>query len=248
MIVGVITNHDKDPGLSYTAQVCEFLTGRGVKVATHGGLLTASFWLILGGDGTMLQNSHVAARHNIPLLGINLGNLGFLTDAEKQNGLDSIANVLAGKYKTEKRLMIQTQNNIALNDICIGTGGGLKAFSISVNDTLIDTIRADGVVVSTPTGSTAYNLSAGGPILMPGGQMMVVTPVCPHSIGIRPLVIGAEDTVEITPHQSTPLFIDGENMGNTSESVHICKSEFFATIMKTSATHLYETLREKKIL
>ena len=260
--VGVITNSEKDPGFEYTTLVCEYLAGRGVSVTRGRFLLDADFWVILGGDGTMLRCSHVAASGNIPLLGINLGTLGFLTDVEKADGLDAIAKVLNGEYKTEKRLMLDAQfqlvtesnqlnlNAVALNDICVGTAGGLKTFSIYVNGQLLSTIRADGIIVATPTGSTAYNLSAGGPILMPGGQMMVITPVCAHSLNTRPLVICSDDVVKIEAHQTSPVFIDGEVKGElgANESVEIKKSKCYTTTITTTEAHLYAILRRKALL
>ena len=248
MVVGIVTNEKKDPGLAYTQQVCEFLTQRGV--AAYSGLVgacpgldpeefptNAKFLVVLGGDGTMLRCSHIAARHDIPLLGINLGTLGFLTDVEKTGGLTAIEKVLAGEYRTEKRMMLTTdctpENPIALNDICIGTVGGLKYFFVYVNGQPMGTTRADGIIVSTPTGSTAYNVAAGGPILMPCGQMMVITPICPHSLSSRPLVVGAEDIVRITPHQKSQIFIDGDNIGEMERDITIRKSSYETTIIKT---------------
>jgi len=266
--VGVITNKDKDPGHEYTALVCEFLTGQGVSISRENDedLLNTDFWIILGGDGTMLRYSHIAAIHNIPLLGINLGTMGFLADAEKADGLGAISKVLKGEYKTEKRLMLESnfqlvrksyqlkkklkKNMLALNDVCVGSAWGLKTFSICVNDQLLNTIRADGIIVATPTGSTAYNLSAGGPILMPGGQMMVITPVCPHSLSTRPLVVDANDVIRIEAHQVTPVTIDGEIIGHLepNSGIEIQKSNYYATTITTTSTHLYATLRRKALL
>ena len=262
--VGVITNNDKDPGLQYTTQVRDFLTGQGIIVSHENdeALLSANFWIILGGDGTMLRHSHIAAVNDIPLLGINLGTMGFLADVEKPDGLDAIAKVLNGEYKTEKRIMLEasiqpTQKSsrlngsmLALNDICVGTAWGLKTFSIYVNGQLLSTIRADGIIVATPTGSTAYNLSAGGPILMPGGQMMVITPVCPHGLNTRPLVIDASDIVRVEAHEIAPVFVDGEIKDSLepNSGVEIQKSNYHATIITTTSTHLYTTLRRKALL
>jgi len=261
MKIGVITNDKKDPAFEYTLQICEFLQRQGITVITNLYPLDAKFWIVLGGDGTMLRYSHIAAIHNIPLLGINLGNLGFLTDAEKPEGLAAIAKVLAGDYETEKRLMLVVNGHsafdetneadlLALNDVYVGTAGGLKTFSVYVNNLLLDEIRADGVIVATPTGSTAYNLSAGGPILVPDGEMMVITPVCPHSLGTRSVVIGATDTVRIVAHQASPVVIDGVKMGVVSENsgVIVNKSPYYATIIKTAPSHLHAVLRRKKIL
>ena len=251
MTVGIITNKEKDPALSFTTQVRDFLIGQGVHI-TEDTLTDADFWVVLGGDGTMLRCSHLAAMHDIPLLGINLGTLGFLTDAEKQDGLDVLAKVLKGEYKTEKRLMLDICEGqaSALNDVFVGAAGGLKTFDLYVGSHLLDTLRADGIIVATPTGSTAYSLSAGGPLLMPGGQMMVVTPVCPHSLSTRPLVIGAEDVVRIVTHETCPIIVDGETIGETKPGNGVCvrKSAHSASIIKTTEAHLYDVLRKKKLL
>jgi len=251
MIVGIITNKEKDPALSYTAQVRDFLMGQGVNISM-GCTTDADFWVVLGGDGTMLRCAHIAAIHDIPLLGINLGTLGFLTDAEKHDGLDVLAKVLANEYETEERMMLEATGRLALNDVFVGAAGGLKTFDLYVNDHLLDTIRADGIIVATPTGSTAYSLSAGGPLLMPGSQMMVITPVCSHSLSTRPLVIGAGDAVRIVAHQACHIVIDGEHIGEAQPGpdIGICvrKSTHNAKIIKTAPAHLFDVLRKKKFL
>ena len=254
MTVGIITNPDKDPDLSYTALVRNFLTQKGVAIREGEFPSRADFCVVLGGDGTILRCSHLAAICDVPLLGINLGTLGFLTDAEKQDGLEALEKVLAGEYETEKRMMLETElppiPYLALNDICIGTTGSLKTLSLYVNNHHLDTLRADGLIVATPTGSTAYNLSAGGPILMPGGKMMVITPICPHSLGTRPLVIGESDIVRIVAHQPSPIIIDGETVGelSTDTGITIKKSSLYATTIKTAQSHIYDVLKKKKIL
>ncbi|MCL2286372.1 MAG: NAD(+)/NADH kinase [Firmicutes bacterium] len=257
MTAGIITNRDKDPASSYTAQICDFLMKQGVCISQNGStsdenfLTDADFWVVLGGDGTMLHWSHIAAIHDIPLLGINLGTLGFLTDADKQDGLEALAKILAGEYETENRLMLEISSGLlALNDVYVDAISGLKTFDLYVNDSFLDTIRADGIIVATPTGSTAYNLSAGGPLLMPGSQMMVITPVCPHSLSTRPLVINAEDVVTIVTHQPSSVSIDGEMVSETrpKERVIIRKSAYNAKIIKTSQSHLYDVLRKKKLI
>jgi len=248
--VGIVTNPAKDPAFEYTTSVRNFLAERGVAVCKNDGFADAELLIVLGGDGTMLRCAHTAAVLDIPLLGINLGTLGFLTDAEKQDGLAALEKVLAGEYRTEKRLMLDYAGSVALNDICVGAAGGLKTFELYINGLLLDTIRSDGIIVATPTGSTAYSLSAGGPLLVPGGQMMVVTPICPHSLGTRPLVVGADDAVCIVPLQPSPVIIDGENVANISagQGVDVRRANYQATIVKTEQTHFYDTLRKKKIL
>jgi len=256
----VIANEYKDPDWDYMSLVLEFLKGRGVEVSLgriHAG---ADFCVVLGGDGTMLRVAHQAAPLDVPMLGINLGTLGFLTDVDKKDGLFALEKVLDGKFTAEKRIMldaefgmdkvISMQNRLALNEVCVGGTNQLKSFSVYVNEQHMDVIRADGIIIATPTGSSAYSLAAGGPILVPGGQMIVITPVCPHSLSSRPWVIAAEDEVRVVARQDSPLHIDGENRGiiTAGESVLVKKAEHHATILKTAPAHFYAVLRKKKLL
>jgi NAD+ kinase len=204
----------------------------------------------------MLRASHYAAVLGVPMLGINLGTLGYLTDAARQDGLASLEKVISGMYMTESRLMLETEDagaqpneRIALNDIYLSRiSGKITTFNLSINGMFIDTIRADGVIVATPTGSTAYNLSAGGPILMPDGDMMVITFVCPHTLYIRPWVISSKDEVKISPACGDVVCaLDGEERFklNPGGVVTIKCSKLRADIIKTSPPRFYETLRRK---
>lgn len=256
--------------LEYTALVRDFLEARDITCCTKNPPEDANFWIVLGGDGTMLRCSHLAALYDIPLLGINLGNLGFLTDAEKQDGLQALTKVLQGDFTLEKRVMLEAnvciansnsplnqllrskpENCNALNDIFVGSNfGDLARFSIYVNDQLLDTVRANGIIVATPTGSTAYNLSAGGPLLMPHSEMMVITPVCPHDLSSRPVVVSASDMVRITTHDASNVILDGEVRGQTcrEDSITVQKSNYQTTIMRTTPVQLNTVLRKKKVL
>lgn len=252
MKLKIIANTNKAPALDYLRQVQAFVTHKKIHITDR--IPDADVIITLGGDGTMLRASHDAAFFNIPILGINLGTLGFLTDVEKEHGFEAIEKVLSGNYKTEKRLMLDITTpsqppTIALNDVAIGSHGRLKKYTIYVNGQALDSIRADGIVVATPTGATAYNLSAGGPLLMPGGDMMVITPICPHSLSSRPLVVGGGDTIQIKPHHQQPMAIavDGQDI-NESPTITIKKSTLYTTIIKTHDSNFYDTLRRKKIL
>jgi len=251
-MVGIAVNPQRDPELEYATKTRTFLQSRGVLVvdAGEGSGLDADFWVVLGGDGTMLRCAHTAAEHSIPLMGINLGTLGFLTAAEAHDGFIALAKVLDGKYITEERMMLSVQSRLALNDVFVGATGGLKNFSLYVNGALLDTIRADGILVATPTGSTAYNLSAGGPILMPGSEMMVVTPICPHSLSTRPLVVGARDVVNIVAHDRATITMDGIHLRELTpgEGITVEKADAISRIIKTDETHFYDILRTKKIM
>jgi NAD+ kinase len=264
-VIKIISNEAKDPRLEYANVVKDFLRERGYvsEIFTHGGyaqLGAAFFCVVIGGDGTMLQAAHHAAICDVPMLGINLGNLGFLTDVDKKHGLEALENVLTGKYSGERRLMLEAefgageiiplQERLALNEVHVGVMGRLIDYSIYVNAHLMATIRADGVIISTPTGSTAYNMSAGGPILMPGSQMIAITPICPHSLTARPWVIGASDAVRVVAKQTSQVYVDGELRGKIQpgDSVLIKDSQYVATIMRTTQVNLYKTLKKKKIL
>lgn len=280
MTVGVIPNTDKDAGFAYTREVCDFLTARGVTVAVEKSVAQGvgkpgigvteealyrdtAFLAVLGGDGTMLRAAHYAAPYGTPMLGINLGTLGYLTDVDRHEGLTALSKALAGQCKREKRLMLEAAgqaadklppaDRTALNDVCVSRGGfgKLITFSLYINGMLMDTLRADGIIVSTPTGSTAYNLSAGGPILTPDGEMIVVTAVCPHTLNTRPWVIMADDQVEIVPTDdnggAAAVTLDGETrlMLSHGEGIQIRRAACTATILKTSSTGFYEILRRK---
>ena len=257
MTVGIIANRDKDAVPGFCREITEFLLARGITIAPEG--QKADFWVVLGGDGTMLRAAKSAALLDVPLLGINLGNLGFLTDADKHDGLKSLENVIAGRYTRQDRLMLTASYeaggskapvNLALNEVFVAASGRLQYFSVYVNGVHMDDIRANGVIVATPTGSTAYNLSAGGPILAPYGQMMVITAVCPHSLRTRPWVIPATDTVSIVPGHTGLLNLDGEKFAEipAGTGIEIARAPVSATIIKTTSTHFYEILRRKKIL
>jgi NAD+ kinase len=215
----------------------------------------ADCWLVLGGDGTMLRASHEAAVFDVPMLGINFGTLGFLTDTDEDQGLDALEKVLNGQYTQEKRLMLEIASplpktqRLALNEIYFSRGGfeRLVQIDLYINGQMTDSLRADGVLVSTPTGSTAYNLSAGGPILLPDGDMMVIAPVCPHHFHARPWVVAARDEICVVPRHTISVTVDGENRMalNAGERLTVKKSDLTATILKTSNLHCYEILRRK---
>ena len=265
---GIIVNKKKDEGLLYTRQVCKFLEDKAVEASVHEASCLGNsvynedicFLVALGGDGTMLKACKLAAIRDVPLIGINLGNLGFLTDVEKASGVVALQKVLDKQYKLEKRMMLDADfpagkpqklgDLLAMNEVNICGNDRLTEFSIYVGESPLNVFRADGVIVATPTGSTAYSLSAGGPLLMPSAQMMVITPVSPHSFGTRPLVIGKEDTVRIVARGEASVLIDGTQRGilTAGQSVQVTASKYFAPIIKTSSSNIYTTLRKKKMI
>jgi NAD+ kinase len=146
--------------------------------------------------------------------------------------------------------IIPLQERLALNEVHIGVMGKLIEYTLYINEQPMSSTRADGIIISTPTGSTAYNLAAGGPILIPGGQMIAVTPVCPHSLSARPWVIGVSDTVRVVAKQPSQVFIDGDLRSEIppGESVLVKQSQHSTTILRTTQVNFYATLRKKNFV
>ncbi|MCX7724163.1 MAG: NAD(+)/NADH kinase [Thermodesulfovibrio sp.] len=180
--------------------------------------------VVLGGDGTMLSASRIIGGKKTPIIGINMGKLGFITEISKNDLFESLEKIFSGNYEIEERSMINAQilrdekiinEYLGLNDIVIGKGimAKISDFDLIINNVYVSTIKADGIIISTPTGSTAYNLSAGGPILYPTLKGLVFTPICPHTLSVRPLVLPDNFVIEIVISSSTRdifLTIDGQ--------------------------------------
>ncbi|MGB8337772.1 MAG: NAD kinase [Burkholderiales bacterium] len=164
--------------------------------------------VVMGGDGTMLSAARVVAPFNIPMVGINLGRLGFLTDIPMQDTQAMLGGILDGDYTSEKRLLLnahvlrggkQVFSTIALNDVVVSRGamGSMIEFEVYVDDLFVYNLRSDGLILATPTGSTAYSLSAGGPILNPHLSAFALVPISPHTLSNRPIVLSSESEVTV---------------------------------------------------
>jgi len=215
----------------------------------------------LGGDGTLLRAARLAALKDIPIFGVNLGGLGFLTQVGTDEIEKSLEKLYLGKYYLEERMMLDCwviRNNkelkkfIALNDIVIGKGAFARIINLAtyINDDYVITYSADGLVISTSTGSTAYSLSAGGPIVNPQNNSILITPICPHTLSARPLVIGEEDQVKIdleSNEEEEMLTIDGQE-GFTlkyKDEVIVKKSKCKTKLITFKEKSFYTVLREK---
>ena len=257
--VGVLANLTKPRALEEAGRLQSFLESRGCVplLEREQAMQESDFLLALGGDGTLLNIAREAASFGVPVLGVNLGNLGFLTDAEPAEAETAIEQVLAGHYRLEHRMMLlarlanRSETFTALNDVCITRGVFSKTvrLSVTINGENMDSYFGDGVLISTPTGSTAYNLSAGGPILKPDARMMAITPICPHSLYARSTVVGAEDVVEITPESPCLLSADGGDGVELSarETIRVERASWDAVIIKTQKRGFYQILRNKLI-
>ncbi len=192
--------------------------------------------IVVGGDGTLLHTARSLADHNIPLVGINLGRLGFLTDISPDDMLSRLDEILSGIYHEEKRFLLQAlvirngetvQTGSALNDVVIHKWNSVRMieFETHVDGLLVNSQRSDGLIVSTPTGSTAYALSGGGPIMHPALDAIVLVPICPHTLSNRPLVIAASSVIELrvtrTDIAHVRITLDGQTILSLAEGDHV---------------------------
>lgn len=217
--------------------------------------------IVLGGDGTILKASKHLGKYNVPILGINIGHLGFLAEVESSFLDLAIKTLLKEEYEIEERKMIQCRVHndgipfIALNDIVIAKDvtGRIAKYKIDINDNYYTTFVSDGVIVSTPTGSTAYSLSAGGPIIYPTMDVISVTPICSHSLGIRSIVLEGNSVVNIKIDKkfgSVHLVVDGQEVIDLKsiENVIIEPSPYKCKIIKLNCfQNDYFTLLRKKL-
>ncbi len=215
--------------------------------------------IAVGGDGTLLHAARGVARLNLPLLGVNLGRLGFLTDVSAENMLETIDAILSGNFDEESRLMLQakissgTERMLALNDVVLKTGqtGHMQDFTTFVDGEYVNTHGGDGLIVATTTGSTAYALSCGGPIIQPNVDALVIVPICPHTLSDRPLVIPGSSRVEVRVEQRmgnrAQVACDGESLGEmgSDDTLEIEVAEETVKLVHPRDLNYYEQLRSK---
>ncbi len=223
--VGLITNHDKSEAIAFAPRVVAWLEERGIGVRLDAGSATEvgrpelaasdeelaelDLLITLGGDGTILAASRLAACTGVPILGVHMGRFGFIAESHPNDVQKHLDDLLAGRARLEERMMVQGEvvrggevvhTATGLNDVVInkGTMARLLHLRTSFGGDPVVRYPADGVIVATPTGSTAYALSAGGPLVEPTVQALVVVPICPHTLAARPLIVPADETVSVT--------------------------------------------------
>lgn len=219
--------------------------------------------ITVGGDGTLLNAARNMVDSNVPLLGVNLGRLGFLVDVSPDEITRRMHEILDGKFEEEHRIMLTTTiqrheggaNSVgdALNDVVIHKWEVARMIETEtyINGKFVNTMRSDGLIVSTPTGSTAYALSAGGPILEPDMHAMIIVPICPHTMSYRPIVIDGESEIEIyvreNPHSHAQVTCDGQiNLGVVSgDKISIRRKDKFVRLIHPCKHDHYHILREK---
>lgn len=209
------------------------------------------FVFVIGGDGTLLKAARFYSKEFTPVFGINLGRLGFLSQSKESDISGSLDKILHNKYKIEDRLMLISNDEIvALNDFVIkgSSTSRTSRFYVSIDGKFVCDYMADGLIVSTPTGSTAYGLSAGGPVLSPSLNAIVIVPICPHTLTARPLVIPSNEKITISTCDTCTSFIvvaDGQYSYNVNSKIEIEKSKFSAKLALLDDNEFYSVIRNK---
>ncbi len=214
--------------------------------------------IVLGGDGTFISIARQVAAHGVPIIGVNQGRLGFLTDLSLASLPETLPRLLAGEYREERRVLLSATSSVvgspeylAVNDVVVNRGGAtsLVDLEISLNDRFAYGFRADGVIVATPTGSTAYALSAGGPIMAPFVNAFTIVPIAPHALTNRPIVVADDSVIRITVARAREALasIDGHHMIplNEGDSVVLKRADETVRLWHPLDYDYYHTLREK---
>lgn len=276
--VGLIINKDKDVDFTITKKILDWILEKSVLVYVcdkldynHPKLVfvdkiqmfeNVDFVITLGGDGTILGVAREIVEYEIPILGVNLGHLGFITEVEIKELFYALEKVLSNDYYIEKRLMLHaqvvTKNNVvknfyALNDICITRGylSRMVKLNTYINNNFVDVYNSDGLLVSTPTGSTAYSLSAGGPIVNPTLNVMLITPICPHSLKSRTIVVSENDSIDINVDGDSGdvIYITADGQKGykllSGDVVNVKKLEKSLNLIKVLDRSFYDILRNK---
>lgn len=204
------------------------------------------FTFVIGGDGTLLKAARFYA--GSPVLGINLGRLGFLAQAGVDEIETALESVLAGRYSVEERLMLESGESVALNDFVIKgcMTSRTSKFYLEINDKFVCDYIADGLIISTPTGSTAYGLSAGGPVLYPTLEGLVIVPICPHTLNARPLVVPVGEVLKVkTSDKLLSVAVDGFDTMECVKEISIKSSKKKAVLAFLNDDSFYSVLRNK---
>jgi NAD+ kinase len=217
--------------------------------------------IVLGGDGTLLATARALNRKPVPILAVNLGGLGFLTEVTREELIPTLETVVAGTHQTDRRVQIEGEliradeiltPFLALNDVVLNKGAIARIldFEVRVNGEKVSTYKSDGLIVSTPTGSTAYSLAAGGPIVTPSVEAFLITPICAHTLTHRPLVLPNTVKIEVTVkslREAAYLTVDGQVgiAANSEDVVRMRKADSYVELVRPPSTPYFEILQKK---
>ena len=245
----------------YGKQVSVFVDDFSEKAGEQIASIKADCVIVLGGDGTLIRAANKLLGTGIPIFGINLGTLGFLTETGLAGMERALDQLILGQYEIEERMMLHVNAgadfaDTALNDIVITRSGFSRLISVRVyvNEELMEVYRGDGVIIATPTGSTGYNLSAGGPVVLPNASLIVITPICPHSLNARSIIVSDKDSLRLviekekkTQEEEAIVTVDGRNAKElkAADWITIEKSAEVAHLVKLKNRTFFEILREK---
>jgi NAD+ kinase len=254
-LVGKLRSPEIDASLR---EIREFLEGRGCEVVKQGG--AADLAVVVGGDGTMLAAARELVRSRVPLVGVNQGRVGFMTDIGHDDMLEGLQAILDGKYSLEERALLDAEilrgkqsilRTIALNEAVVSRGaqGRLIEFGLAIDGEFVYKLRGDGIIVATPTGSTAYALSAQGPILHPAVPALAIVPLNPHTLSARPVSVSDRSVIEISvPHAADArAHFDGLSSTDMAEGDRLVlrRSEDVVRFIHPPGYRYFATLREK---
>jgi len=266
MIIALFPNEQKLQSFDLAGDICKFLEEKGVIVGAEeekakqiGAKPLSSvspekidFLIAMGGDGTLLRLTHRFKHLNAPILGINLGHLGFMADVPLEDLYPSLTDLLEGHFSIANRIALEAGSLYAVNDIVIhrAQNYSLIELAIRVDGVELNTFVADGVVIATPNGSTAYSLAAGGPILSPSLDAIVITPICPHTISNRPIVLTADNSIEIEYLSSYgPIDVRADGVGGIElapmQRIVVERSQKNFKLVNLHRHEYFSTLRTK---
>ena len=272
MRIGLVMHSHRADALAYTVRAVKYLTARGAQVSAEdeaaARLGVTPFCdmqeapdviLCMGGDGTILRGGQYALKWHAPLLGVNLGNMGFLAETESEDMEGTLDRLLCGDYELEARPLLSVESGgerwLALNDVVISRGGYSRLITLTalVDGEAAGRYVADGVILATPTGSTGYSLSAGGPVIAPKVDCMVITPICAHSLQHRPTVVHGDAAIQLIlgadAEQSAVLEVDGQSKGSLScgDTVQIHRAAETIRLVRLRRGMFFQTLRDKLV-
>ena len=262
--VGLVGNSEKASCAETVRRAARLIQKAGRKAIVGGDIATlareSDLLLVFGGDGTMLRAARDIAGSSTPILGVNIGGLGFLTAVPSDQLAHALKKIWEGRFKFEPRALIEAAGicngrkicETALNDIVVSRGAvsRLIALDVSVDDELITRYRCDGLIISSPTGSTAYSLSAGGAVVLPTAEVFALTPICPHALSNRSIILPLASKISvkaISPYPSTILSVDGQIVAEleANDEVTIRRSRRAIRLMHLADNSFLEALRRK---